>query len=54
MKDKDIRTAQNLHREAEEILAITVASINTARRKQQNIILIFYISYFKLLTSYLK
>ncbi|SKB31654.1 four helix bundle protein [Salegentibacter holothuriorum] len=36
MKDKDIRTAQNLHREAEEILAITVASINTARRKQQN------------------
>ena len=54
MKDKDIGTAQNLHREAEEILAITVASINTARRKQQNIILIFYISYFKLLTSYLK
>jgi hypothetical protein len=36
MKDKEIEIAQNLHQEAEEILAITVTSINKARPKQQN------------------
>jgi four helix bundle protein len=35
MKDKEIEFAQKLHQEAEEILAITVASINTARKNSQ-------------------
>ncbi|WP_414707142.1 four helix bundle protein [Salegentibacter sp.] len=34
MKDKNIDTIKNLHTEANELLAITVSSINTARRNQ--------------------
>ncbi|SHG32349.1 four helix bundle protein [Salegentibacter echinorum] len=36
MKDQEIKIAQKLHKEAEEILAIIVASINTVRRNQKN------------------
>ncbi|WP_372917533.1 four helix bundle protein [Salegentibacter sp.] len=35
MKDKNVDTIDKLHIEANELLAITVSSINTARRNQK-------------------
>lgn len=35
MKDKNIEPIDKLHKEANELLAITVSSINTARRNQK-------------------
>lgn len=35
MKDKDVDTIDKLHKEANELLAITVSSINTAKRNQK-------------------